>query len=424
MDSEEMLGLFKALISNSLGFGDDDPWEVTEVWLEDPGNGSRGELHVRVDKRDGAILKCPICGCDAGIHDHKDHSWRHLDLWELRTYVHCRVPRTDCDQCGVKQLRMPWESRKGEHWTTGMEAKVLRGAQRSTTRCVAEMVGEDDARLWGLIRRAVDQALETADYSQVTRVGLDETSKARGQSYISTMMDLDGRRVVAVEDGRDKTVVDKLLKQMEAHGGSRKAVTDVTRDMSDSFGSGVRQCMPGAHQTIDKFHVIQLFTKEIDKVRCAERRESEEKDALLKGTKYVWLKGQENLTEKQAAKREELAPNKSHLKTARACQMMEGMRDVYLCETRDEAEAKLVRLCSWMMHSNVPNMKKVARTLRDNWNDILNWWGSRLTNAYLEGSNSLIQSMKRASRGFRNVEYYKAMIFLRMGKLDFAALAT
>ena len=39
MDSEEMLSLFKALISNSLGFGDDDPWEVTEVWLEDPGDG-------------------------------------------------------------------------------------------------------------------------------------------------------------------------------------------------------------------------------------------------------------------------------------------------------------------------------------------------------------------------------------------------
>ena len=182
--------------------------------------------------------------------------------------------------------------------------------------------------------------------------------------------------------------------------------------------------MPQAHQTIDKFHVIQLFTKAIDRVRCDERRESDEKREMLKGTKFVWIKGNENLTERQAATREALAPNRSHLKTARACQMMEGMRDVYRCESRDEAEGALKRLCSWMMHSNVARMKTVARTLRDNWDDILNWWDSRLTNAYLEGSNSLIQSMKRASRGFRNVEYYKAMIFLRMGKLDFAALAT
>jgi len=30
--------------------------------------------------------------------------------------------------------------------------------------------------------------------------------------------------------------------------------------------------------------------------------------------------------------------------------------------------------------------------------------------------------MKRASRGFRNVGYFTTMIFLRMGKLHFAAL--
>ena len=424
MDSEEMLELFKALLSNSLGFGDDDPWEVTEVWLEDPGDGSEGELHARVEWRKGVVPCCPKCGCYAGIHDHREHVWRHLDMWELRTYVHCRVPRTDCDDCDVRTLKVPWETRAREHFTTRMEGKVLRGAQRSTTRCVAEMVGDGDARLWGLIRRAVDQALETADYSGVTRIGLDETSKARGQSYISTMMDLDGRRVVAVADGRDRGVVGELCDQLGAHGGNRAAITDITRDTGGSFGSGVREHMPRAHQTIDKFHVMQLFTKATDKTRNEERRESDEKWELLKGTKYVWIKGQENLTERQDAKRRELAPNRSHLKTARACQMTEGMRDVYRCETREEAECALKRLCSWMMHSNVPRMKTVAKTIRENWRDILNWWDSRLTNAYLEGSNSLIQSMKRASRGFRNVEYYKAMIFLRMGKLDFAALAT
>lgn len=127
MDSEEMLELFKALLSNSLGFGDDDPWEVTEVWLEDPGDGSEGELHARVEWRKGVVPCCPNCGCYAGIHDHREHVWRHLDLWELRTYVHCRVPRTDRDECDVRTLKVPWETRAREHFTTRMEGKVLRG---------------------------------------------------------------------------------------------------------------------------------------------------------------------------------------------------------------------------------------------------------------------------------------------------------
>ena len=91
--------------------------------------------------------------------------------------------------------------------------------------------------------------------------------------------------------------------------------------------------------------------------------------------------------------------------------------------TAEEAGPELDRLVSWMMHSNVPEMKRVARTLRENREGILNYFGSRLTNAYLEGANSLIQSIKKAARGFRNVEYFTTAIFLRLGGLSFDALA-
>ena len=43
------------------------------------------------------------------------------------------------------------------------------------------------------------------------------------------------------------------------------------------------------------------------------------------------------------------------------------------------------------------------------------------TNAILEGLNSIIQSVKRAARGFRNIGYFETMIFLRLGRLDFSA---
>ena len=193
--------------------------------------------------------------------------------------------------------------------------------------------------------------------------------------------------------------------------------------MSGSFSAAVAEQMPQATQTIDRFHVMQLFSRATDKVRCAERRESDEKREALKGTKYVWLKREGNLTDRQRETRERLAPNRSHLRTARACQMTEAMRDVYSCGTAEEAGPELDRLVSWMMHSNVPEMKRVARTLRENREGILNYFGSRLTNAYLEGANSLIQSIKKAARGFRNVEYFTTAIFLRLGGLSFDALA-
>ena len=103
--------------------------------------------------------------------------------------------------------------------------------------------------------------------------------------------------------------------------------------------------------------------------------------------------------------------------------MTEAMRDVYDCETAEEAEPMLDRLLSWMTHPDVPEMRRVARTVRENREGIPGYFGSRPANAYLEGANSLIQSIKRAARGFRNVGYFATAIFLRLGGLSFDALA-
>ena len=414
-------GMLAALFERSMGL--DDTWEVTGAWFEEVAGGA-DELHVRVARVRGKAVPCPVCGRRCGVHDTRERTWRHLDIWQFRTYVHCAVPRADCPEHGVGTVLMPWEVRPNSHFTALFEAQVLAACMRgATVRAVAESLGESDRRLWDMLGRAVSQARDRADYSGVRRVGIDETSRAKGQTYISTMLDLDGRRCVAVTGGSDKGAVGRMCDQLEDHGGDRSAVEEVTRDMSASFSAAVAEQMPQAAQTIDRFHVMQLFAQATDRVRCAERRESDGKRELLKGTKYVWLKREGNLTDRQREARERLAPAKSHLRTARACQMTEAMRDVYSCATAEEAGAELDRLLSWMMHSNVPEMKRVARTVRENREGILNYFGSRLTNAYLEGANSLIQSIKRASRGFRNVEYFTTMIFLRLGGLSFDALA-
>ena len=74
-----------------------------------------------------------------------------------------------------------------------------------------------------------------------------------------------------------------------------------------------------------------------------------------------------------------------------------------------------------MMHSAVAKMKRVASTLRKEREGILNWWKRSFTNSFLEGLNSLVQSAGSAARGFRNMSYFEAMIFLRLGKMDFSA---
>ena len=413
--------MLAALFERSMGLG--EAWEVSGTWFEEV-EGGPDELHVRVARRRGHAIPCPVCGVPCGVHDTRERTWRHLDIWQFRTYVHCAVPRTDCPEHGVRTVPVPWEVRPNSHLAALFEAQVLAACMRgSTAEAVAEALGEDDHRPRDMLGRAVAQARGSADYSDVRRVGIDETSRSRGHTYISTMLDLDGRRCVAVTDGNDRGSVGRMCGQLEAYGGDRAAITEVTRDMSGSFSSGVSEEMPQATQTIDRFHVMQLFSRATDRVRCRERRESDEKREAPECTKYVWPEREGSLTERQREVRERLAPNRSHLKTARACQMTEAMRDVYGCETAAEAEPMLDRLPGWTAHPDVPETGRVAKTVRENREGILSYFGSRPANAYLEGANSLIQPVKRAARGFRNVEYLATAIFLRLGGLSFDALA-
>lgn len=410
-------GMLARLFERSMGLGDE--WEVSDVWFE-ARDGAPDELHVRVSHVRGEAVECPRCHARRGVYDTRERTWRHLDIWQYETIVHCAVPRADCPGDGPTTVRVPWEVRPNSHFTALFEAQVLVMALSGATASqIAARVREPDSRVWRMLRRAVSEARAAADYSGVTRVGIDETARRRGQNYISTMVDLDGARVVAVTEGRDKGAPARLASQLEAHGGDRLAVEEVTRDMSGAYSLGVAAAMPNAAQTVDRFHVMQLFSGATDRVRAREAKSCAEKRGLLKGTKYVWLKREENLTERQAARKRSLAGE--HLLCARACAMTEAMRAVYASPDRESAGAELDRLTSWMMHSNVAEMKTVARTLRGEREGVLNWFSRNATNAVLEGLNSVIQSIKRAARGFRNTSYFETMIFLRLGKLDFSA---
>ena len=81
---------------------------------------------------------------------------------------------------------------------------------------------------------------------------------------------------------------------------------------------------------------------------------------------------------------------------------------------REEALKKWYR---WAMHSRIAPIIEFAKMLKRHWNGIVRWFESNLTNAILEGLNSLVQAAKARARGFRSVEYFKLIIYRVAGKL-------
>lgn len=137
---------------------------------------------------------------------------------------------------------------------------------------ISRLVGEHDTRIWRALEHHVAAARAGLDLSQVTRVGVDETSARRGQDSVSIFMDLDQPRVVFATEGRDSATGGSFVEDLTAHRGTPEQVASVTCDMSQAFLSGVKQHLPQAEITYDRYPVVATLNEAVDQVRREEAR--------------------------------------------------------------------------------------------------------------------------------------------------------
>ena len=262
-------------------------------------------------------------------------------------------------------------------------------------------------------------AVPRADYSGVARAGVDDTPRARRRAHVSVTADLGAGRVAAATDGRDRGAPARPCAQLEAHGGDAPATPEVARDMAAPCSLGRAGATPNASQAVDRLHVMRLAPREADRVGRAEAKSSAEGGRPLGGGQVPPAEeagepdgapgGQEGVAHVGAPAR------RPRPRDGR------GAPGGPPHARRGPAARGLDRWPGWVAHSNVPQMKRVAATVREERGGILSWLSRRSTNGVVEGMNPAIQPMKRAACGFRGLADFTAPIFLGLGRLEFAA---
>ena len=402
MQPEELFGLALGLAL---------PWQVSSVVF----SHELKRLDIKIDFKRGTTFPCPACGDLVQVHDTVEKTWRHMNFFQHEAYLTARTPRVKCpkEECGVKLVAVPW-ARAGSAFTLLFEALAMTLAREMPIKIEAALLGEHDTRIWRIIDHYVEEARARADYSDVTRLGIDETSSRKGHNYVTLFHDMDQKRLIFATAGKDHTTVKDFTEDLKLHNGCPKKITSACIDMSKAFIKGIKEELPNAEITFDPFHVIQLMNKALGSVRAEEAKLFPD---LLKGSRYSFLKNPENLTEKQ----DETLVKLSHyqLKTGRAYLIKLALQDVYFAPSRTDAEALLKGWYSWSIRSQIAPVRKVAKTIKEHWNGILAWFDSKLSNGYVEAVNGLLQSAKRRARGYKTTKNLINMAYLIAGKLDF-----
>jgi transposase len=159
-------------------------------------------------------------------------------------------------------------------------------------------------------------------------------------------VDHTNQRVLDVLEGRDKDLIVNYLRANK--GGLLAQLEEVTTDMGDGYVNAVREVFgPAFRVTIDRFHVVKNFQEQLTQARREIQRGLGKEEAKeLKGTRWLWQKNPENLTEEgrqQLAQLRERFPRLQQL-----VQQRESLRAIFEDRGIQDAASGASRLRSWM----------------------------------------------------------------------------
>lgn len=337
--------------------GLEEPWRVEEVKL----NMEEKSVELRVGYKAGGVWEVEGMKV-SGIYDHApERRWRHLDTCQLETVIVAKVPRVKLDDGRVVTVPVPW-AQKNSRFTLMFENFVIQMLQcASSVSKACEFLKIDWEAAHRVMERAVERGLEARELEDLKYVGMDEKSFLRGQSFVSLLYDLEGRRVLDVTLGRDQEAADFLWATLPEE--VLDGIEAVCIDMSAAYENSARVEVPQACIVNDRFHVSKHLNEAVDIVRRAEAKIlAEQDDESLKGTRQLWLYNPENIPESRQPDFEDL--KKSDLKVAKAWAMKENFRAFWNCTTIKQAKAFFAKWHRWVSKSELPPMEKVAATLK------------------------------------------------------------
>ena len=263
-------------------------------------------------------------------------------------------------------------------------------------------------------------------------LSLDETAFSNGDLYtILTNKKAKGKKgaLMAMVKGTKAETVIKILHRIPLK--QRKKVKEVTLDMAGNMGLIVRKSFPNATLVIDRFHVQKLSLDALQEIRIKHRWDAidAENDTiesakkisanykpeilpngdtlkqLLARSRYLLYKSVNKWTQNQSDRAKILFERYPDIEKAyRLCQNLSWIYN----QTKDKTKA-LIRLAKWdekVRQAQFKSFNTIARTISIHYQNILNYFDNRSTNASAESFNAKIKAFRAQFRGVRNIEFF------------------
>jgi transposase len=383
---------------------------------------SRNEITIRIRSRKNSK---PICsGCDKpapGYDRLSEKLVQHIPFWGFQVFFLYAMRRVDCPYCGVTVEVVPWA--KGKQQITYYYSKYLADwAKEMSWKSVAYRFRTSWQTVFRAVENVVKFGLEHRKLNNVSALGIDEVQYHKGHKYMTLVYQIDkeSRRLLWV--GKDRTM--KTLRRFYAdtwniNRNFRKGIKVICTDMWKPYLRVIKEKTPNAINVLDRFHVMQKFSKALDEIRAEEvrRLKKEGQDPVLTKTRWYFLKRRFNLTRSQKGKLKELV--EMNLNTVKAYILKEQFHKFWEYNSPTWAGKFLDNWCELVEESELEPMIKVSKMLQRHRELILNYFRAQkeFNSGIVEGMNRKVNLTVRKAYGFRSFEVMKIALYHQLGKL-------
>ena len=383
-------------------------------------SGDHKSIEISVRPRKGSAAVCSRCHQPAPGYDQlAQRRFEFIPLWGFFVFLLYTMRRVDCGRCAAVVVQeVPW----GDGKRTLTKAYMLflaRWARHLSWKETAEAFHTSWEKVFDAVEHVVTFGLARRVLGQIDAIGVDEIQYARGHKYLTLVyqIDLDVIRLLWI--GKERTIesFQGFFTVMGEEIASK--IVFVCSDMWEPYLKVIRERCSEALHILDRFHIVAKMNKALDEVRAGQSRRmaSEGLTPVLKKSRWLLLKREENLKVEQRFRLRDLL--RYNLKTVRAYLLKEAFQQLWDYNSPAWAGKFLDQWCRQVMRSRIEPMKKIARSLREHRELILNYFRAQklLSSGVVEGLNNKAKVTMRTSYGFRTFRCLELALYHSLGKL-------
>jgi transposase len=390
------------------------------VYQQDRFTPDKKMIEVTVRPRKGSLAVCSGCHNPAPGYDRlPERRFEFIPFWGFLVFFLYAMRRVDCRRCrAVVVEEVPWGDGK-RHLTNVYMLFLARWARRLSWKETAEAFHTSWDKVFDAVDHAVTWGLGHRTLGQIDAIGVDEIQYAKGHKYLTLVYQIDLGITRLLWVGKERTV--------ESFRGFFTVIGDelaskivfVCSDMWQPYLKVIREKCSDALHILDRFHIVAKMNKALDEVRAEEsaRMKREGQAPVLRKSRWLLLKHHRNLKNDQRFRLRDLL--RHNLKTVRAYLLKEAFQQLWDYNSPTWAGKFLDEWCRQTMRSRIEPMKKIARSLRQHRELILNYFlaQKQLSSGVVEGLNNKAKLTMRKSYGFRTFRALELALYHSLGKL-------